>query len=167
MMAGILALDTGMTMGWAYMPAPIKFTHGIWKLPGGQKEPGHAFNHLFKTLDDFARENRPKLIVKEAAILPTDHKSTHGKYAMSAKQRVLMYGLHAMVELICVQRGIKLTEIEPRTLKKQFTGNGNAKKEDMIFRCKTIGQSVQDHNEADAIALLCISARKRVPLWPF
>ncbi len=165
-MAGILTLDTGMTTGWAFMARPFTFTHGIWKLPGSQKEPGWALLDLEERLETIVAKSKPSLIVKEAAILPTDFKTTHGKYAMSAPQRVLMYGLHGVVEMIGCRHGIKVTEIEPRTLKKQFAGNGNATKEDMVFACTLVGQPVVDHNEADAIALLVVTARKRVPRWP-
>ena len=60
------------------------------------------------------------------------------------------------------QKGIlqciaELTDLDfigysPITIKKAFTGNARASKEDMIAACKKMGHETDDHNHADAIA---------------
>ncbi len=153
-MSGIFTIDTGLTTGWAYMfqsNSPIEF--GAWELGGGIKEAGKSFAAMEKILDANLTVYKPKLIVKEAPI-----KTRYD----TVEKLALMYGLHAIVELLAYKHGSLLTEIDPRTLKKQFAGNGNADKDDMIHVCRSKGFDVLDHNSADAIALMVVTARNRI-----
>lgn len=62
--------------------------------------------------------------------------------------------LGGVVRLLLYENGYKFNEISPKTLKKQFTGNGNADKESMLKRANEVsGVVIEDHNQADAFAL--------------
>jgi hypothetical protein len=68
-----------------------------------------------------------------------------GKHAMRIK-----CGLLAFLQAWTVMLGWKYYEINPKTLKKYATGNGNADKEMMVKYAKKQGFSGESHDEADA-----------------
>ncbi len=52
----------------------------------------------------------------------------------------------------CVSKGIPFTAAGPGTIKKHFTGNGRASKQDMIDEARRRQHMVDTDNEADAVA---------------
>jgi Holliday junction resolvasome RuvABC endonuclease subunit len=55
----------------------------------------------------------------------------------------------------CEKHNIDYCGVMVGTIKKYFTGRGNASKSDMINHARTLGFQVKNDNEADALALLC------------
>lgn len=74
-------------------------------------------------------------------------------------------GFVAHVEAFACHHGITLSSHHVGTIKKAWTGRGNATKPDMVKRCRELGFRPKDDNEADAIALLHVEL-KRVPPLP-
>ena len=64
-----------------------------------------------------------------------------------------LYGaLVAAIQEFCVTKGIPFESVGVGTLKKFWTGKGNAKKPDMIRAARDRGFELDSDNEADAIA---------------
>lgn len=63
-------------------------------------------------------------------------------------------GLLATLTAWCEENKIPYQGVPVGTIKKNFTGNGNASKELMIAECERRGFVPKDDNEADAIALM-------------
>ena len=63
-------------------------------------------------------------------------------------------GYEAILTAFCEHREIDYHGVAVGTLKKHFTSNGHAKKEDMISRARELGWKPKDDNHADAIALM-------------
>ena len=64
---------------------------------------------------------------------------------------------HRLVGILmgeCFKRNINIVKIPVPTIKKTFTGNHQASKEDMIMRAAELGVDVEVHDEADAIAIM-------------
>lgn len=71
-------------------------------------------------------------------------------------------GFVAVLQLFAEHHDIPYQGYNVSTIKKAWTGKGNATKHMMIARCRTLGFNPKDDNEADAIALLHV-ALDRVP----
>jgi Holliday junction resolvasome RuvABC endonuclease subunit len=63
-------------------------------------------------------------------------------------------GYKAILQAFCERHQIAYVGVGVGVIKKRFTGNGAAKKEDMIARCRSLGFKPADDNEADALAIL-------------
>ena len=74
-------------------------------------------------------------------------------------------GFVAILQAFCEHHRIPYTGHHVGTIKKAWTGNGAAKKALMVARCKELGFTPRDDNEADAIALLHVELG-RVPALP-
>lgn len=74
-------------------------------------------------------------------------------------------GFVAVLMMFCEHHQLCYNGFHVGTIKKAWTGNGAAKKPDMIARCRALGFAPGSDNEADAIALLHL-ALDRVPALP-
>lgn len=63
-------------------------------------------------------------------------------------------GFMACLTAFCEAHGVRYIEVNVSTIKRHWTGSGNAKKEMMIEQCVARGFQPQDDNDADAYALL-------------
>jgi len=83
----------------------------------------------------------------------------------------VFHSLKTIVVLACKLADIPIVEYSPKTVKKKFTGSGNAKKEDVIAKClelgidlpykvmksgKNKGEKRYNDNAADAVAIYTI-----------
>lgn len=59
--------------------------------------------------------------------------------------------------------GLECAEENNMSVKKDFTGRGNAKKDDMVAEARRRGWKVATDDEADALAMWCFEARKFMP----
>lgn len=77
-------------------------------------------------------------------------------------------GYKAILQAFCERHQIAYEGIGVGVIKKRFTGNGAAKKEDVIARCRALGFKPLDDNEADALAILfvrrgmCVEPKSKV-----
>jgi crossover junction endodeoxyribonuclease RuvC len=83
-----------------------------------------------------------------------------------------MYGAYwGITAMVCIERNIPWQGISVTANKKNFTGVGLAKKQDMIDTCAKYGYDPQDENEADAIGLAYYVAdvlwRKKLVYQPY
>lgn len=139
----ILALDLGTTTGWAHtFGNPIK--SGTWSLkPGKYDGAGMRGVKFMGYLDELHRASPLKQIVFEAV---RRHIGTDASHIYGG----LMMTLQTWAELNCVP----YDGIAVGTIKKFWTGKGNASKGEMVARCIVRGFDPATDDEADAIALL-------------
>lgn len=142
-MTCVLALDLGTTTGWAWKLNETPVCHGTWSLkPGRFEGGGMRFVKFRNRLREFS--GMPTLVVFEEV---RRHAGTDAAHVYG--------GLMATLTAWCEEEKIPYAGVPVGTIKKFWTGSGNASKEAMIARCARFGfPQVTDDNEADAIALL-------------
>lgn len=140
-----LALDLGTKTGYAILRADGKIVSGAESFHARNREgPGGRWVR-FRAWLVGVKTNNPDI----GRIVYEDVKRHVGTDAAHC------YGaLRAIVEMFGEHHRIEYSGIGVGTIKKGFTGKGNAKKPEMMARCRELGFHPADDNEADAIALL-------------
>lgn len=139
----VLALDLGTTTGWAKSVSGV-LVSGTENLKGGRFEGGGM---RFVRFGSFLSELHMKSPVSRVYYEEVRrHAGTDAAHIYG--------GLQAVLTAWCEERDIPYDAIPVGTIKKSWTGKGNAKKEAMVAECERRGINVEDHNEADAVALL-------------
>lgn len=138
----LLALDLGTKTGYAF-GAPGCIVSGTEdfkanKFAGG----GMRFLQFRRWLDRFKEAPGLTEVVYE------------GVRAHAGVDAAHVYGgFMATLTQWCEVQNIPYQGVPVGTIKKYWTGNGNAKKEQMIAAAEALGFKPKDDNEADAIAL--------------
>jgi len=184
-MAGIgvvLALDIATNSGAAF-DSPI---HGVpitrlIKLPRSEHDGpkdnknktlsfGPKFSKFRSELVRLIIEVKPALIVYEAPlqILRPGMVDEDGKPKIRTTMdtiRVLL-GLAALAEEVACSMDVPCEEARIDKIKRHFTGNSRAKKEDVVARCRQLKWDCGgDHNRADAAALWSMAKSMKDPAW--
>lgn len=163
-----LAIDLGTTTGWAWRAAKGALVSGTWSLKpdkySGAGIRGLKFVRYLNTL------HAAQPITRVAFEAVRRHIGTDAAHVYG--------GLMLVLQAWCEQRNIPYEGIGVGTIKKFWTGYGNAPKDEaekekrnakakkagrklyvgptMMGRAFALGYSPVDDNEADAIALLCL-----------
>lgn len=137
----LLALDLGTKCGWA-TNSNAGIQHGMQEFKNDRfSGGGMRFLKFEKWLNEIPR---PTQVVFEEV---RRHAATDAAHVYG--------GLMAIVTKFCEQHGIPYQGVPVGTIKRAWTGKGNSKKDVMIAEAKKRGyKSVDDDNEADALALL-------------
>lgn len=156
MSGGLLALDLARCTGWAVAPTAYRsppfpmpdeafglLTYGMVRLGSDICPAGQLYVSLHKWFGTTLRETRPDIVAIEAAFIPR----------FKFKGADVPFGLAAIVEMHCHYLNIPLYRYQPASIKKHWTDNGRARKQDMIASCLERGIDVSNDNVADAIAL--------------
>lgn len=144
-MSGILALDIATKTGFAKL-GNGEIVSGVYDMSenkGDMGKMGSFFSQwLYCQILDEPRVNH---LIIERTVLPP---KCNGDivYRLS--------GLAFVAHQVAFDLSIPRFEVVPGVLKKFVTGNGRAKKKDMIAAVCEWGFNPQDDNEADALALL-------------
>lgn len=169
----ILGLDVATRCGWAYGDGSALPTFGTYEgVPCGD-DLGPYFRAFRNWLSDMVTRlkqvadslGQTLRVIFEAPVFPKPFlKTVPGRKPQiiqhaSIKDRRRLYGLVALVELVCGDLGVRCYEEPVQSLKQALTGNGNADKDDMVRAAKKMGANVQFHDEADAIAAWLIGVR--------
>lgn len=81
-------------------------------------------------------------------------------YGSKGNAVLQMGALHFLIRVFLYERNVPFNVIAPKTLKVFHCGNGNAKKNEVLYLVeKTLGVSFKDHNIADAYGLACMALR--------
>ena len=150
-MTMILSLDLGTTTGWAVYRSGHRYldfaqghiTSGVTsfacdRYSGG----GMRFLRFRKWLDEMKSHGIKEVYFEEVRRhVGTDASHVYG-------------GFMAHLTAWCEQEGIPYEGVPVGTIKKFMTGNGSASKDMMMEAIRQKGHAPQDHNEADALALL-------------
>lgn len=137
-----LAIDLGTRTGWATQDDDdIQSGYEDFKVARGSGG-GMRFVQFRKWLNTLVK---PDQVVYEMVMrhVGTDAAHVYG-------------GFLAIMTAWCEEHGIPYYGIGVTYIKKQWTGKGNAKKEDMIAETQRRGYAITDNNEADAIAILMV-----------
>jgi len=142
-MTAVLALDISTRCGWAALGADNRVRSGVEHLKPGS-HPGQRLLALRRHLVDLHAQIGP---FEEVAF----EELRFAKYP----DAIILYGKFlGVVEAWACANQIPLIGYAPAAIKKHATGNGAAKKPDMIAAVRARGFAPADDNEADAIALL-------------
>lgn len=150
----ILSLDLGKTFGWCLVSdAKVMYSGTVFL---GDSDVPNALRFLrfinwlakFKGVDEIIHERVDRFESGHAA---------------------KMYcGLLAHLEVFAAVNGKRLSNLTSKTIKKEFTGNGNADKSAMCAVAHKLGwkhghpSTDIDHDEADAIAIAYAILKRRM-----
>jgi Holliday junction resolvasome RuvABC endonuclease subunit len=138
----ILALDLGNKMGYALSNDGV-ISSGTIKHKNTKSAVGHNYSHFRYWLTARCVRFYHEAIYYEDVRrhLGTDAAHVYGGYL-------------ATLQAFCYEKGIKLVPVAVGTIKKHWTGKGNANKYEMIQESRRRGFEPADDNEADALAIL-------------
>lgn len=146
----ILAIDLGTQCGWALGTRDGQTRGGSESFAAKSKEgPGLRwlkFRAFLATTE--------KSVGEIQAIYFEDVKR-HGPGAVLAAHAY--GGFRAVLEMWCSVHQIRLVPVGVGTIKKCWTGKGNAKKDEMIAEARRRGHVTVDDNHADALAILSLA----------
>ncbi len=140
----ILALDLGTLTGFAYGPNPV--VSGTWVLKSKfAEDPAVRFQRLEAKLTKVQQvtSNGIKQVYYEKV---QRHIGTYAAHVYG--------GLVATMGVWCLDQSVSYEGVAVGTIKKAWTGRGNAVKSEMIAEAIRRGFEPGDDNEADALALL-------------
>lgn len=138
-----LALDLGTKTGWAIANGKKVIQSGVDDLSitkfDSYGQTFVNFKHLLKRL--YTRHNFD-MVYYEAVRRHTATDAAH-KYG----------GFMGALQTFCLEREIEYNGVPVQTIKKSFTGKGNADKLTMLQEAASRGHRPADDNEADALAI--------------
>ncbi|WP_259393766.1 hypothetical protein [Ralstonia pickettii] len=148
----ILALDLATQSGWAVMTRDGTFRSGSVRFDsnrlGGK---GHRWLAFRKWLMDTATEC--------GGIQAVYYEDVKQPFASNLAARAYC-GFLAIVEAWAAINNIPLHGVGVGTVKKAWTGKGNASKSEMVAAARQRGIKVVDDNEADAVAILSLALQQ-------
>ncbi len=151
----ILALDLGSKLGWAVSFGPADILHGTIEFrPGRHEGGGMQWLRFRKWLTEMHDEHGPIEAVYFEEV--RRHAGTTAAHVYG--------GFLAHLTAWCEARQPKVPYqgIPVGTIKRAWTGKGNANKDVMIAEAKARGFNPKTDNDADALALLhCVLDNKR------
>jgi hypothetical protein len=147
MTGGILALDLGARLGWAYGLTEDEWPSvGIWKLKGSEAS---RFASLEKNLILFCNISKPRTFVLEAPLVPSAMSNDYGVRAA--------YGYRAIVLAEVHRRRADLVEQTVQVVRTDRLGANSfpkgAVKHEVVNYWRRRGFLIRDHNAADAALL--------------
>jgi Holliday junction resolvasome RuvABC endonuclease subunit len=140
----ILALDLATVTGWAYVGIDGVMRGGSESFqPRPSWTKGQRALRFRQWLAETLTNYPAHVVVYEKVMRHTSTDAAH------------LYGLlEGLVHMAADTRNLKVLEVGVSTVKKEWTGNGAADKDMMVDECKRRGFRPDDHNHADAIAIL-------------
>lgn len=152
----IMALDLSTHTGWTHDGpdgrAPFMGTKHLPSIDGNDKD-GYDYGTCADTFFDWLWEKidvvKPDLIGYEAPLPQRVDRMQNSKEWIVRMQ----YGLAWTVEQVCRRRSIACHERNIKAVKNFWTKDPNASKWAMIQRCRQLGWTPGDDNQADSAAL--------------
>ncbi|WP_419204345.1 hypothetical protein [Bordetella trematum] len=142
----ILALDLGTKTGYALRRRDGTLRYGAEVFtPRSSWTPGQKWQRYRAWLSKIIAEEAVNLIVFEDV-------KAHGKGAVLAAHAY--GGFRAMLEMVADGHRVRLLPVGVSTIKKHWTGKGNANKDAMLAQAKARGFRPETDNDADALAIL-------------
>lgn len=140
----ILALDLGTKLGWALLPRGGQITHGTESFaPRKSWSPGQRWQRFRTFLHEVVSRQNVHVIAYEDV---KRHAGTDAAHAYGA--------FLALTELVADSHRVRLAPVGVGTIKKHWTGKGNADKAAMLAEARGRGFRPESDNDADALAIL-------------
>ncbi|CAB3922470.1 hypothetical protein [Achromobacter deleyi] len=140
----ILALDLGTKLGWALQMRDRPITHGTESfVPRKSWSPGQRWQRFRTFLHEVVGHNNVHVIAYEDV---KRHAGTDAAHAYGA--------FLALTELVADSHRVRLMPVGVGTIKKHWTGKGNADKAAMEAQARARGFRPETDNDADALAIL-------------
>jgi len=140
----ILAIDPGAHMGWAFSVSGVARS-GVCHFSGD-------LGDRLVALDEWTVRKLSGVSVlycERPAYAPGNSTTT-------------LWSMLGVLNMRATQLGIPFVLKSPMTIKKHATGSGRASKGEVVEAIESLhGRSVEDHNEADALALLGLALSER------
>lgn len=160
----LLALDISLTTGWAFGgptdPAP---TGGVWRFQEGKHNFPRALVSMRQSVLRVLCNPGITHMVVEAPMLKIDR--WHSAYSL-----YMLVSLGAVAREVAQERGVPLTDPASNVWRKAVHGHGNLSTDDAKraaeTRCKQLGWSFVDDNEAEAKCIWYHTATQLWPKWP-
>lgn len=142
--SNILAIDPATQLGWAYRNSKGKIKSGSEDFHNAKWDSAGMRFYKFQSwlMRNFGGDT-PTIVVYEAV---EAHSSTYAAHAYG--------GYISILQVFCEEVGWEYTGVPVGTIKKYWTGKGNAKKDAMIHEARVRGFNPIDDNEADALSIL-------------
>ena len=148
----LLALDLGTKTGFAMWNPPGATLSGTWNFqPTRHESEGQRYVKLHNKLVEIHKTSPITEVVFEAV---ERHAGTVAAHVYG--------GLSGIMKAWCISEKIPYKGYSVGTIKKSWTGKGNADKALMISTARDKGYEVIDDNEADALALLDMVLKARI-----
>lgn len=161
----ILAIDastvaTGYAFGGASDPLP---RGGVWRLPGADEQVlGRTITMLGQSIMEHARMLKPAAIYVEAPFAKIDREH-------SEQTAVALMQLAGGMRLAAGLLACRIELVAVYNVRKYFIGEGFLSREPakarVMDRCRDLGWSFQDDNQADANALWAYGMAREVQGW--
>lgn len=140
----ILALDLGTKLGWAVRSRDGKVSHGTEVFtPRASWSPGQRWLRARSFLTDLIVRHQATVIAYEDV---KRHVGTDAAHAYGA--------FLCIVQMVADSHRATLQPVGVKTIKKYWTGNGNADKDAMTAQAKVRGFRPETDNDSDALAIL-------------
>lgn len=141
----IAALDISLNTGWATGAAGV-ISFGTRSFSASAGDDARAGRRFREWVNGFLDEKKPAVLVIERPFFRGDC-------------TWLLVGLAWEAHRSAEERGIPRFDYQPSTIKKFLTGDGRAKKPQMVQAARARGFNVSSDHEADAIGLLLYHER--------
>jgi len=154
-MRRILAIDPANRCGWAYSGTDGKRLYGVWSIiKPGDAQPGDRLRRFHEGLTELVAHFPVEVVAYEDAHYGAKN---HDTAAMHAE-------LRGITKMVAAAVGASCVAYKPSTIKKFATGNGHAKKPQMVEACRRLLRiEPEDDNVADALWILEMARRNFEP----
>ncbi|KAK54007.1 hypothetical protein [Bordetella bronchiseptica] len=140
----ILALDLGTKLGWAVRGRDGRISHGTEVFtPRASWSPGQRWLRARSFLVEVITQRQVHAIAYEDV---KRHTGTDAAHAYGA--------FLCIVEMLADSHRLRLLPVGVSTIKKHWTGKGNADKTAMLAQARARGFRPETDNDADALAIL-------------
>jgi Holliday junction resolvasome RuvABC endonuclease subunit len=147
----VLAFDQATNTGWAVdRPAGGVPLAGSFRCDRDDDPDafGDSFVKFEEKVGDLIGAHSPDLVVFEEPMV------VRGNNVRTTAQTIrLLFGYAAIIELVASRRGVECKEVNNKTWKAHFAGNGGATKPEVGLRCSLLGWNYPDYDAADALGL--------------
>lgn len=150
----IAAFDLATRIGWARGEGealPLVGSHALDSAPG----------HIGAFLSEFELWLAARLTDWEPSLVIFESPAPAAFNSIASTRKT--QGLAGVLEMVCYRRNVEVREVAPASVKKALTGNGRAKKPEMVAAARAYGLPIKFHDEADALGVWLAAVRKRRP----
>lgn len=152
--SNILALDFGTYCGWASANRDGEIEYGTERFMQRNKwHPGERWSNFRVWLAN-------QIVSRQIEVMYFEDVKAHGPGQVIAAHTY--GGFLAMAQMVCHQHNVRMIGVGVGTVKKAFTGKGNAKKPEMIAAAQAKGFRVANDEDdtADALAILSYAVKQ-------